>query len=219
MELDSKYIPAQNLEQTIIKTQWDAVLARLVSHIFSPPLLVIIGVLLAAWAIGGQQAWLWGSFYAFFAVIIPILYIVWQVETGKITDFHIKMREQRIKPMLVMVVCSILSWLVMLVYHAPYPLVVFAGIGVIQVVCLLLITLRWKISGHSAAAAGFSMFIFALFGPPSAPVLLLIPLVAWARIRRNRHELSQTIAGSLAGIVYMVIVLYFVNSHGAGLAL
>ncbi len=219
MELESNYLPALETSQPLAPTHWDVTIARWVSRMFSPPLLIVLGLGLAAAAIGSASAWLWAGFYTLLAVLLPVLYIVWKVRQGEITDFHIKLREQRLRPMLVMLVLSTMGWLVMLASSAPYPLIVFAGAGVIQVAFLLIVTQRWKISGHSTAAAGFSIFIFALFGLPAAPVLLLIPLIAWARIRRNRHELAQTIAGSLAGIAYMLVVLYLVSLHGPGLTL
>jgi membrane-associated phospholipid phosphatase len=38
-------------------------------------------------------------------------------------------------------------------------------------------------------------------------VLLAISLVAWARVRLNRHKTLQTIAGSLTGILFMWVTL------------
>ena len=102
---------------------------------------------------------------------------------------------------------------------APIQLTLFAGVGVFQIAFLLAVTLRWKISGHSATTAGFAIFIVALFGPVAAPVFLLIPLVAWSRIRRNRHEFTQTIAGSLAGIIYTLTALYLVHLNGVSFTL
>jgi membrane-associated HD superfamily phosphohydrolase len=219
MEIESNYLSPLEAVQPIETPRWDATIARWVSWIFSPPLLVVIGIALVAAVIGTPSAWIWAGFYTLMAVLLPVLYIVWKVRQGEITDFHIKLREQRFRPMLVMLVLSIIGWLAMALGEAPYPLLIFASAGVIQVAFLLVVTLRWKISGHSTAAAGFSVFIYALFGPSAAPGLLLIPLVAWARIRRSRHELTQTIAGSFAGITYMLVVLYLVSLNSSGLSL
>jgi len=90
---------------------------------------------------------------------------------------------------------------------APKTLLVFGTMGVIQVGFLLLVTLRWKISGHGAAIGSLAVFLWSLYGAAAAPALLAIPLVAWARVRIQRHTIAQTVAGSLAG---MCITLAFV---------
>lgn len=214
MQIDRQYAPSLDRQAPAVPLPWDYHTAKWISRISSPPLLVTIGVCLTALKLGTSSAWLWAGFYLLMGVLLPVLYIVRKVQQGEITDFHIKVREQRIRPMILMLVTSLAGWLVMVLGSAPRALTIFAGTGVIQVAFLLLVTMRWKISGHSTAAAGFAVFIFALFGDAVAPVLLIIPIVAWSRVRRNRHELNQTIAGSMAGIVYMLIVLHLVNIQG-----
>lgn len=178
-------------------------IAKWVSQISSPPLLILIGLGLASAAMGTSQAWIWAGFYLLIVVAGPSIYIYGKVRKGEITDFHMKVREQRIKPLFLSLICTILGWIVLEMGNAPSPLVLFAGAGIFQILFIFLVTLRWKISGHSAAIGGFAVFIVALFGNAAAPILLTIPLVAWARVRLNRHEILQTIAGSLAGIFFM----------------
>lgn len=216
MRIDSQYAPSLQTS-ALPPLSWDYHVAKWISRIFSPPLLVVIGITLTALKLGAISAWIWAGFYLLMGILIPVLYIVWKIRQGEISDFHIKIREQRIRPMILMLLTSLIAWMVMLLGSAPFALTVFAGAGVIQVAFLLLVTLRWKISGHSTAAAGFAIFLFTLFGDPAATVLLIIPIVAWARVRRNRHKLNQTIAGSLAGIIFMTIVLHLVNLHGSGI--
>jgi membrane-associated phospholipid phosphatase len=195
---------------------WDAILARWVSHVFSPPTLTLLGIILITAAIGTANAWFWSTVYIFIAVLLPVIYVVREVRRSAVTDFHIKLREQRIRPMLVMLALSLLGWLILLAGNAPYALVLFAGIGVIQVAFLLTVTIWWKISGHSMAASGFAVLVFVALGLHTAPVLLLIPLVAWARIRRKRHTLTQTMLGSLAGIAYILAFFLLLELHYPG---
>jgi membrane-associated phospholipid phosphatase len=64
---------------------------------------------------------------------------------------------------------------------------------------LLLVTLRWKISGHTTAMSSLAMLCWLLIGPAAAPMMLSVPLVAWARVRLRRHTLAQTLAGAALG--------------------
>ncbi len=213
-QIEQNFVPVIESSSVLLTPTWDKQIAAWVSRLSSPPLLVAIGIALAAASIGSSSAWLWAAFYTALAILLPVIYIVWKVQRGEIADFHIKERSERIRPMLLTLILSSVGWLVMWWAKAPLTLSIFAGAGVIQVAFLLGVTLRWKISGHSTAAAGFAVFVLALFGRPATPILLLIPLVVWARMHRHRHDLAQTIAGSLAGIAYMLVVLYLVNLNG-----
>lgn len=219
MELDQNFNPAVETIEAISPTRLGHHAAKWISRIFSPPILVVVSIALASAAIGTTAAWLWAGVFTLIAVIIPVLYIVWKVKQGLITDFHMRIREQRIKPMFFMLLMTVLATVVLAVFSAPFVLVVLAVSSVSQVGFLTTVTLKWKISGHSTAAAGFSILMVALFGAAALPVLLLIPLVAWARVARSRHELTQTIAGTIAGITYTLLVLAVVTSNGISLTL
>lgn len=214
MDINTEY--GAVMQETISLRGWERWLARLVSGVFSPPLLVLIGVFMAASAIDTAQGWRWSAFYIFTALIIPMLYILWQVRRGKISDFHMQERGQRIIPMLLMMACSLAAWLVMRQMSAPHVLTVFAGAGIFQTGLLLAVTARWKISGHGTAIASLAVFLMALFGRGAAPFFLAVPLVAWARVRLKRHTLGQTIAGALVGAVFMLVVLYLISTSCTG---
>jgi membrane-associated phospholipid phosphatase len=137
--------------------------------------------------------------------------VLWKLQRGEITDFHINKREQRIKPLFFTLACSVTAGLSLWAGQAPLALMLFATMGILQVGFLLLITLRWKISGHGTAIASLAVFLVGLFGNMAAPILLAIPLVAWARVRLNRHDLSQTSAGALVGAAFMGALLYLIS--------
>lgn len=189
---------------------WAEKFAQLISRVFSPPILVAVGVFWVALALDSVAGWWWSGFYLVMGLLIPVAYIVWKVRVGELTDFHMRLRAQRIKPMSISLACSLTAFALMITGGAPDVLIILAAMGVLQVGFLLLVTLRWKISGHSTAITGWAVFLVAIFGKIALPALVMIPLVAWARVRLNRHELGQTIAGSLAGLVFILITLYLV---------
>jgi hypothetical protein len=191
-------------------SSWDRRLALWISNVFSPPLLAIAGLLLAAFEIYTPSAWLWTGYYIILAIFIPVLYIIWKVRRGEITDFHMRLREQRIKPLTLSLACTLAACLSLWVGEAPLVLRILAVVGFFQIAFLLVITLRWKISGHGAAIASFAVFLLGIYGNLAAPALLAIPLVAWARLRLNRHDLPQTIAGSFAGAFFMALLLFWI---------
>lgn len=165
----------------------------------SPPLLGLAGLILVGMALDRVEVWLWGSFYAFSHIVAPILILLWLVRRGKVSDFHIKNRHERIKPLACLLLFSLLSWLVFHLGSAPYLFQAFGLAGVLQTVVRLLVTTQWKISGHSTGAAAFTALLLGVFGSPAAPAILLTPLVIWARVQRNRHDLVQSLAGAALG--------------------
>jgi membrane-associated phospholipid phosphatase len=183
--------------------RWDERFARLVSDLLCPPVTITLGLIMVVLSSNDPTAWWWALITIGITIVIPVLYIAWKVHTGAISDFHIPIRSQRIRPMLLTVACALLTWGILWLGHAPSLLLSLITFGLIQAVIMLFVTLYWKISGHSAAIAGFSLLAIRLWGHNLWPVLLLIPLVAWARVRIRRHTLAQTIAGTLMGISYI----------------
>jgi membrane-associated phospholipid phosphatase len=108
-------------------------------------------------------------------------------------------REQRIKPMIAIVTTTLSAWLMLIARHAPTLFVGVATVGIAITLILLLVTLRWKISGHTTAISSFVILCCLLIGPAAAPMILSVPLVAWARVRLRRHTLAQTLAGAALG--------------------
>ncbi len=198
--------------------RWEYGLAKLISGIFSPPLMVTVGLLFLGQQLG-PQGMNWALFQIALGILLPVIYIVIQVQRGQITDFHMKVREQRIRPMLLTLLLSGVSWGVMMTFGAPYALLVFGGVAILQAAFMLLVTLKWKISGHSMTIAGMAVFLFGMFGWPALPVLVTIPLVAWARVRLSRHDRWQTLAGTGVGIVFTILALIYYFQTCGGMSL
>ena len=191
-------------------------IAHAVSNIFSPPALGLIGILATAGTLGTLTAWSWALFFAAAAVGLPVAYIVVQLRRGAITDFHLRIREERFKPMLVLLGCLTAAIAVMTAGSAPAALTLTAVWGIFLSLFLLLVTLVWKISGHSTAATAFAIFIHSLLGSAVLPVFLLIPLVGWARLRIKRHTPTQVLAGTLTGILFTGSFLYLLRTFFPG---
>jgi hypothetical protein len=194
--------------QAIFLPAWDEYLARWVSRLGSPPLLAIAGVILSAQSAGTTTAWGWAAFYILVAISLPAVYVLWLVQRGKVTDFDLHRREQRLYPFIVTLISTLAAWLVLYWGQAPAGLVLLTGAGWVQIALLLGITLRWKISAHCASAAGFVVWTWVLFGTAASLLVLIIPLVAWSRLRLQRHDLPQAVAGALLGSTVLAITLY-----------
>jgi membrane-associated phospholipid phosphatase len=191
---------------TSIPRAWDGRVAYVASMVFSPPVLSVIVMLLTASVLSGVRAWAWAGIYVFLAVLLPLLYLVWLLHRGLVTDLDVQLREQRIRPLLFTVICAGLAWVVLGLGVAPRQLVAVASALSLMTMIILSITLWWKISVHCAAVALGAAVVWALFGVV-LPLVIGAPLMAWARVRLRRHTVAQTIAGLLLGLTVFLLLV------------
>jgi len=210
MEINKSYYTRFS-EYAIISPEWKDRWALLISGMFSPLTIAIAAVAIAGYAINDESVLLWITLYIALTILPPALYIMYLVRKGTVTDFHLNLRKERTKPFLLMTINTALVLLVMLLAGAPKLILVVIAAAVIQLSFMLLITLRWKISGHCTAATGLVVLALALFGEILLPLTLIIPLIAWSRIRLKRHTIAQTAAGIFLGAITVTTLLYATN--------
>ena len=73
-------------------------LARTITHIISPPtMFAALGWAIAFYAYPTFAAGLlWGALHGLLISLLPILYVVWLLQTGRITDISMTRKERRI---------------------------------------------------------------------------------------------------------------------------
>jgi membrane-associated phospholipid phosphatase len=69
------------------------------------------------------------------------------------------------------------------------------------------ITLLWKASAHCAVAGHAAAAGLLLLGPSSLVFLFALPLVVWSRVTLTAHTLSQTLAGTVVGAAFALLLL------------
>lgn len=184
--------------------------ASWVSNIAAPPVLAVIGVMLVARQTAEQGAWEWALFFAAFAVALPLLYVVWEVHRGNISDVHVPDRAQRTRPYLVALAASLAVWVIFAWWPAPPMFRMLALANGLQALIFFFITLRWKISLHSAAAGGLTVLGLTALSSSGLWIALSVPLIAWARVRLHRHTLAQTIGGAVLGAAIFGVAIWVV---------
>lgn len=183
----------------VIPATWSERIAHWISLIGSPPAMGVLGVMLIATLSGIPSPWTWGIFYVITAIGLPLVYLVWLVRRGTVTDLDIQLRQQRSRPFLAMMAGQAVAWLLLTAGSAPSPLPMIAGAYLVQTSLILLITLRWKISVHTSTAAGVTVAVWGTLGTVAVPFALTLPLIVWSRVKLRRHTLGQTLAGTALG--------------------
>ncbi|HUN23747.1 MAG TPA: hypothetical protein PK299_11505 [Anaerolineales bacterium] len=183
-----------------------------IANIISPPVVALVGLALVALKENSWAGWQAIGMALAIGFCVPMGYLLWSMRAGRVSDFHIFDRSERIRPMLVSVVAIALVCLVLWVSHAPRLVSVLMTINLLITLTLTITTFWWKISGHSATIASFAMLVWILFGGIYAlAVLPLVPVVMWARWYRKKHTFWQTLMGSLLGVVWMTSAMRWLN--------
>jgi membrane-associated phospholipid phosphatase len=176
--------------------------ARLVSDVLSPPVvLAVLSFPLASQiAANNNEALVYALIYTFFSCIVPVLFIAYMVKRGKITDIHIKVRRQRIIPLMVTILSGLVGLALLIILNAPRLMILFTLFGLLQIGVMMIITLFWQISLHGMGITSAVVALGALFGPLVGIVFSpLIVLVGAARVVLKRHTIAQVIGGGLVG--------------------
>jgi len=183
--------------------------ARLISNVGSPPIVAFVAVLISVYT-PPKTGLTWVSMaFVFIAVILPIFYVVDLVRRGKVTDFHLPVRQERIGPFFVTFITGIIGWALVLWLDSPHALKLVALINVIQTTMLMLITTQWKISIHNTAITGLAVLAIYLLGGAALPIILLIPLIGWSRVYLKRHSIEQVIGGTILGLVLVLGAIFY----------
>lgn len=176
-------------------------LARIVTEVFAPAVLVAVLLVVAGWHAGeraGVARW-WGLPGAVFAAGIPIAYVLRGVRAGRYADHHLADREHRRIPLLVGIASVAVGVTVLIVLGAPREIVALLVAGGVGLLVCVVVSQWWKMSIHAAVAAGAVTVLVTEFGPRALPAAVLVPLIGWARVRLGAHTVAQVLVGALAG--------------------
>ena len=175
-----------------------------VSAVTSPFLIIGLTALAVAWLLQPTllEALVWGGITGLFTAVLPflIVYLLWR--SGRVTDMHVAMRQQRTVPFVGALLSAALGLFALRAVGAPPELVALAAAFMVNGAALTVVTLVWKASVHAATLTG-CIIALAMVGPSGFLWAgLALPVVFWARMRRKRHTLAQGIVP-----VFLVAIL------------
>jgi membrane-associated phospholipid phosphatase len=174
-------------------------LARIISDVLSPAALAVPGLMLGVWASGDPATFRYALLYFAFAIPVPMLYVVWLLKTGRVTDIHLPNRRERFGPFAVASAAAVAGVAALILVGAPTVFVAPIIAALVQTLLLFAITLAWQISIHTSTSAGLATFAALGIGGSAILFSLLVPIVMWARLYLKRHTLAQTLAGVALG--------------------
>ena len=104
-------------------------------------------------------------------------------------------------PLLVGIASVLIGLWLLTAWSAPRDLVALVGAMTVGLVVSLLVTLGWKISIHTAVAAGAAVILVLVFGPPLLALSPVVGLIGWSRVEIGDHTPAQVAMGAVLGAV------------------
>lgn len=179
-----------------------------VTQIGSPPVLGLAAILLVGVALD-DDIWPIIFLYTSLTLLLPLGFVLWLLRQGKVSDYNLTRREERFWPMVVSMSTALLGWILLGQFQAPALLLALAATNFAQSAIYFFITLRWKVSIHSAVAAGLAVLASTVAGGTVWALVLVVPLIAWSRIILRRHTIAQTVVGAAIGSFFLALALVF----------
>jgi hypothetical protein len=186
------------------------ILAFLISTVFSPYITAVVFIIAIIYNSSHDinEFLPWMITFLFFGLIIPFIYVLWQIETGTISDFRLSIREERKIPFIITGISAIIGTLLLFYLGAAWPVVVMAITFSVNAIAVAIITQYWKISIHMAVFASVSTVVSVLYGPKFIWLYIVLIPLAWSRIHRKRHNLMQVSAGALLSFILTAAVFW-----------
>jgi membrane-associated phospholipid phosphatase len=187
-------------------------LARLVTEVLAPWVLVLSLPVLVAWQATGEvvPTVLWGSVVGVTGSAIPMLVIVRGARRGRWEGHHVTNREGRLVPLFTCVASLSVGIAALILGGAPWNLVALAVSMFLSLVISIAVTFGlpmpdgtrgWKVSVHAAVAAGAVSVLTVTYGPWMLLFSPVVALVAWSRVALGDHTTAQVVGGSVMGAV------------------
>lgn len=196
-------------------------IAKAISWIFSPMLMPTYGMIISLYATYltyanisvGTRLTVIGAVFAATAMIPAIvIYILHRV--GIVKDARLNNRVDRYLPLAAAIICYCGITIYLMQIHSPNWMLSFMLGAAGAVITMLLISFKWKISGHATGVGGLCAFIFALYYRNYAiaeglwllyAAIIAAGLVCTSRLLLERHSPAQVAAGFLNGALWLIL--------------
>jgi membrane-associated phospholipid phosphatase len=189
-------------DSTIAHSTFAHRVARVVTEVCSPAVVVLLLPLAVAWHATGYRIGPtigWGLVVAVFSSVLPMAFIVRGARLGRWDGHHVRNREGRLVPLVLCLASTALGLAILLFGHAPSDVVALDVAMLVTLLVCTVITRWWKISLHAAVAGGAAATLVLLYGPFLLVLVPVVVLVAWSRVEVSDHTVTQVVAGALVG--------------------
>ncbi len=203
--------------------------AKVLSAVFSPLLIPTYSMTTAMWItplvnVDERVRFITTVVVLGLTALVPVVALLTMMRSGYVKDLDVSVREERFRPMLMILGCYLLSVAYIWWVNAPWWLLMYFVSGCVTTLVVGLITLRWKISGHGAGLGNMigmltSLCVLSLTNIPILPWIMVAVVIAGmvgsARVILHKHTPVQYIAGVLISglITYLIMNIHAPLTH------
>jgi len=135
-------------------------------------------------------------------VILPMGLLLFRgFQSGRWSDPDVSIRAERVRFYPWAISISVGAVIVLLLSHAPAFALRGATMTLLLLIIAALINFRIKLSLHALFAFYSAIILFVVNPIAGAVAFALAVLVFWSRLYLKRHDLSETLVGTLLGLV------------------
>lgn len=183
------------------------------TYLLEPKNWIIATIVAVGWDAAGVAGLGWGLLAAFFAAVLPTVFINRGIRRGRWDDRNVGAKRPRLIVLLFITASLAAGFILLAALGAPHELTGYFGCLLASVAVLAVITTVWKISIHCAVASGSVTLLALLYGPWLIPAYALVALTAWSRVALKDHTAAQVVAGSVLGAA-AALVTYVIIPRG-----
>ncbi len=185
-------------------------LARVISFI-SNPIFIFIALpffLVYKTTRDIAAAWIW-TIYTLVFLFIFVSFVLIGVRGKFFSDIDVSNRQQR--PILYFAgsVLLILYLIILNILHGPLILFITSFGIILGILIASVINMKIKASVHVAAISGLITSLSIVYQGYYLLLLLLIPLIAWSRVKIKRHTVPEVVIGGILGSL-LSLIMYFI---------
>lgn len=186
--------------------------ANTLTWITHPILLTIPGIYLITFYSTGkiETALFWTIVSLIFSAIVCSFVLV-GVKMKFFNNIDVSNRKQRV--ILYPFATAVVITFALLIYilKGPQNLILGTILFIVALIILDIINRKIKASIHVASVSAFITGLTYLFGGWIFLSILLIPLVAWARVIEKKHTPRETVVGACCGIILTILSICVVQ--------
>lgn len=177
--------------------------ARIYSNIASPPVMfALLGLALALKERPFGEGLAWAIGYGFLVSLLPILFVLFLLKTGRIAELHMSNTDERHLPYVVAILCVVIALILLTVLDGPTLLRCLTIFNLVELVLLGIVNIFWLISIHATGIMATMVIVGLVFGwLHSLWVLPFVISVSWVRLYLQRHTPRQVMVGLAVGAI------------------
>ena len=156
------------------------------------------------------QAGIWWGITVFGISLAPLFFIRRGVRSGRYSDHHVSVRQERLVPLLFGIACFFGVFVSLILLRASSAMLATMTAALVSLMVATAVTRFWtKISLHLVGIAGTATVFTLLFGTVAGIIYPVVFVVAWARWRVRAHTVFQALLGTVLAVSVTVLTFWF----------